>query len=361
MLLQIQADESLTSYVRRNLFLNWRGGGMEVFKQLANRSEFRSSEVKMISSAIGWQGCYGFNRLIHNHTLKAVEFIFKSDQDYSYSQKQYLQDDISFCDWKSSFCPDCVKEDFVTLGFSYWRRSSSSLITVCHKHNTVLMKRCPFCDSAFSQTRHVDVMWRGCGGRFLDEAISVPNDDMLALRRAVMVHDICSSPNHISYVGAIKTLRDKAASLIPYFSGQSIEKIKSLYYKMHGIQDSLSINQKINNAARHDESKLYVLEAITQVYDKYNNFLEDLKTHEPDHRSINSLWGTYQAGGTETADFVEEDFTSRLNNWFCPYPCQWSKFDSSVDGREMKKNILYHCCNLTLQNNFVVSAAKKSD
>ena len=46
MLLQIQPDESLSSYVRRNLYINRYDSGAEVLKALAKRPSFRNAEVK---------------------------------------------------------------------------------------------------------------------------------------------------------------------------------------------------------------------------------------------------------------------------------------------------------------------------
>lgn len=346
MLPQIQTDESLTSYVRRSLFLNRIGAGMEAFEQLTKCPEFRSTEVKMIASAMGWPGCYGFNRLIHNHTLKAVDFIFKSNQDFSYSQKQYIRDDVRFCDWKASFCPDCVRDDLKRLGYSYWRRFSP-FITVCYKHNTVLMERCPFCNKVFSQTAHpLDVMWQGCRGNYLNEAISLPNDDPLAFRHAVMLHEICSSPYYLSYVGLIQSLRDKAALVTECLSGESAHELNFLHYQMDALQDSLNVNIKINNASRHDESKLELTKIIAKIYESFSDVLGDLRAHEFECRPIDSLWSTYQAGGIETANFVEEDHINSLGYWSCPNPCQWSKSDRSNDYLETKISRRYKCCNL---------------
>ncbi|MFK8331232.1 TniQ family protein [Pseudomonas sp. BJa5] len=220
MLLKIQPDESLTSYVRRNLFLSWYAPGVAVFKELAKRPAFWKAEVQAIASAFGWPGCYGFNRLIHQHTMLAAIYVIKNAQDFSYSENQYASEDFRLCNWDASYCPDCVREDLESLGFSYWRRFCSPHVKVCHKHNTVLLDHCPFCGKSFSRYGHtLDVMWRKCEGRHLGDASSIPNDDPAALRRAIVFHGICSSPHHISDVGALRVLRDKAASLIPMLSG----------------------------------------------------------------------------------------------------------------------------------------------
>lgn len=63
--------------MRRNLFLNWHSPEEEVLKELPNRYAFRTAEVRSIAAAIGWLGCYGFNRLVHNHTLVAATHVIK--------------------------------------------------------------------------------------------------------------------------------------------------------------------------------------------------------------------------------------------------------------------------------------------
>lgn len=66
---------------------------MEVFIELAKRASFSRAEVKKLASAIGWQGCYGFNRLIHYHTDVAKLFVIKNSQDVSYSGKHYATEE----------------------------------------------------------------------------------------------------------------------------------------------------------------------------------------------------------------------------------------------------------------------------
>jgi hypothetical protein len=179
-------------------------------------------------------------------------------------------------------------------------------------------------------------MWQGCRGNYLNEAISLPNDDPLAFRHAVMLHEICSSPYYLSYVGLIQSLRDKAALVTECLSGASAHELNFLHYQMHALQDSLNVNIKINNASRHDESKLELTKIIAKIYESFSDVLGDLRAHEFECRPIDSLWSTYQAGGIETANFVEEDHINSLGYWSCPNPCQWSKSDRSNDYLETK-------------------------
>jgi hypothetical protein len=209
------------------------------------------------------------------------------------------------------------------------------------------MERCPFCNKVFSRTAHpLDVMWQGCRGNYLNEAISLPNDDPLAFRHAVMLHEICSSPYYLSYVGLVQSLRDKAALLIQCLSEESVRELKFLHYQMGSLRDSLNFQININSASRHDESKLGLIKVVAKIYQNFSDVLVDLRGHEFQYRSIDSLWSTYQAGGIETANFVEEDHVNGIGYWSCPNPCQWSKSDRSNDHLETKIYKRYKCCNL---------------
>jgi len=135
--LQIQTDASLASYVRRNLHLNWPASNMGIFERLATRHVLKTIELKGIAEALGWPGCYGFNRLLQGHTMMAATHVFKGSWDHSYSGRQYVSERERFSEWEAAFCPECVREDLELLGFSYWRRYGAPYVTVCYKHNVV--------------------------------------------------------------------------------------------------------------------------------------------------------------------------------------------------------------------------------
>lgn len=82
--------------------------------------------------------------------MMASTHVFKGRWDHAYSGKQYISDGERFSVWDSSFCPECVREDLESRGFSYWRRYVAPYVTVCFKHNSVLHKLCPFCDRPFN-------------------------------------------------------------------------------------------------------------------------------------------------------------------------------------------------------------------
>ncbi|NWB40485.1 TniQ family protein [Pseudomonas sp. E6002] len=139
MLLQIQPDESLISFVIRAIHINQYSSESSLLDDLSPRSVFDTKQLRKIAGLIGWPGCYGFNRLVHNHTLLAAKHVIKGDQDISYSGSLYASKAPCLNVLSSAYCPDCVREDLESRGFSYWRRYTYPNVTVCHKHNSVLL------------------------------------------------------------------------------------------------------------------------------------------------------------------------------------------------------------------------------
>ncbi|MGY2235018.1 hypothetical protein ACW9ID_08385 [Pseudomonas gingeri] len=83
--LRIQRGESLRSYVARTLYLNF---GKHELSSLAN-GNILTKDVRKIASILGWSGCHGFNRLLHEHTNYPINSVFKDDHDISYSLASY--------------------------------------------------------------------------------------------------------------------------------------------------------------------------------------------------------------------------------------------------------------------------------
>jgi hypothetical protein len=319
---------------------------MEVFKELEKRASFSRTEVKKLASAIGWQGCYGFNRLIHHHTDVAELFVLKNSQDVSYSGKHYATEEARYSDWNASYCPDCVREDLENFGFSYWKRFCTLDVKVCYKHNVVLLNHCPFCGKPFSRKGHtLDVMWQKCDGRHLAEAPSLRNENLPELKRAITLHGLCSSSHHICDEVALRVLQEKAASLILSVSIVRAVEMESELQRIDGYLKMLTKSRLNNNANRVSYLNLWIIDAITTVYERFDDFLIDLRSRQADARPIDSLWATYQAGGIESAHYVNEDYASGVGRWFCPYPSSQSENDRSYDGYDRRRPKQYPCCN----------------
>jgi hypothetical protein len=319
---------------------------MEVFKELAKRASFSRTEVKKLASAIGWQGCYGFNRLIHYHTDVAELFVIKNSQDASYSGKHYATEEVRYSDWDASYCPDCVREDLESFGFSYWKRFCTRYVKVCYKHNVVLLNHCPFCSKPFSRNGHtLDVMWRKCDGKHLAEAPSLRNENLSELKRAITLHGLCSSSHHICDEVALCVLLEKAASLISIMPTARAAEMESELQRIDSYLKMLTKSRLNNNANRIGYLNLWIIDAVATLYERFDDFLMELRLRQADARPIDSLWATYQAGGIESAHYVEEDYASGVGRWFCPYPSSLSENDCSGDGYYRRRPRQYPCCN----------------
>ena len=79
--MQIQPDESLISFVIRAIHINQYSPKRSLLDDLTPRSSFDTKQLRKIAGLIGWPGCYGFNRLVHNHTMLPAKHVIKSYQD----------------------------------------------------------------------------------------------------------------------------------------------------------------------------------------------------------------------------------------------------------------------------------------
>ena len=67
MLLRIQRDESLRSYVERNLYVHWKSPAVDFLRELPY-CHYDNGTAAFIAELFGWKGCYGYNKLLHLHT-----------------------------------------------------------------------------------------------------------------------------------------------------------------------------------------------------------------------------------------------------------------------------------------------------
>lgn len=345
MLLRIQREESLRSYVERNIFLNWKVSSVRQFERL---SKFRLETVgvRKIASAMGWSGCFGFNRLLHHHTQYPRYSIFKNDQDIAYSQHEYLYSQYCFGSERelASFCPDCVRSDLINLGFSYWRRSHEHDLKVCAKHNVMLVKSCPFCDKPFSYQGHgLDVMWKSCGGRHLSECVSTQNKDLVELRRSQIYENVVFSKFHISEEISLKILCERVSSM-KSLGDFSLDKVSMLSDRLEKALARTVRNRQDNNGHFFLNNSDLIFESLLVAYSNFDSFLNDISSHVHEFRTVETLWSTYRAGGFETAQYVNEDYVHGVGHWLCPFPSGVSSEWSSNDRSCARRPKIYACC-----------------
>lgn len=345
MLLRIQSDESLRSFIARNIFLNWHDPEIKALDRLS-KFAVCSNDVKVIAAAMGWFGCYGFNRLLHHHTFYPRYSIFKSSQDISYSHTEYRSQYHHFESDRVSaaFCPECVKEDLNVLGFSYWRRAPRPDIKVCAKHNVHLVSNCPFCGRTFAYKGHgLEVMWKGCAGRHLSEILSVKNEDSLELKKAKFFKDVFDFGFVIPIESALLAVNDKFLCLISSYGEVGKGVAEELRSKVRHVLKVIEVHAAENNAMFLSEYSGLALDSVLFLYESFNHFLEDVKRYRYEPRPVSSLWSTYRAWGSESAQYVEEDHVHGVGHWLCPYPSPLSQLSHSNDRYD--RPTLYPCCN----------------
>lgn len=341
--LKIQPDESIRSYVLRALTIKSGDKSVASIRRYKNFVRFLKHELVEIAAHLGWYGCYGFNRLICLHTPFAANYVVKNSQDVSYSRRHYPFSIYTHLEKTVNYCPECAKEDYLSLGFSYWRRAYSVLgdETVCHKHNVLLITDCPFCDLSLSDRKHgLDVMWNGCNGRYLWEVTSVLNKNSASLRRAQFNHALCTSTLHISDAAALNAVRRKIKSSMP----EGVTSWHDIYWldkDLESIAGLIHAQSTSNDAAHLDHSLKLINEQIFSQYDDFDEFSRDLGENGF-LRSVEEGWGIYLAMGNESVWYVSEDYRKGIAEFYSPYHCEKSlriyshfgfrKVDAKFDG-----------------------------
>lgn len=345
MLLRIQEDETLRSYIERSIYLGLREKHVDLFKRFSEYS-IGSGNIRAIASEFGWKGCYGFNRLIHLHTKNYLRVVFCDFKDYSYSGRSYISkgDKYSSNTEIIGFCPKCAKEDLSRLGFSYWRRLHCDGAKVCAKHNVILLKACPFCGECFSTGGHgLNVMWGTCGGRHISDCVPTLNCEPRDLRRAEFLTAVCKFNYQICGKTASAFLLNKILKLDCFSAvradGSNISKEVALYE----FELLLQGQKKIVEFYKDESSFLFDL--ILFFYKKFELFVVDLQSVNCDFRDIDFGWATFRASGDESPHYVEEDYVLGVAQWSCPHPSEDSRKPSSTDGYWNRKPIIYPCCN----------------
>lgn len=340
MILAIQPEETLRSFVQRTIFINGKYSSAEVFRKFPNNPS--QVNVAIIAEKLGWFGCYGLNKMLHRHTNYPLTAVFKNIQDISYSGKEYISYS-SFYDSiqkPSSFCPVCVAEDIERLGFSFWRRAHCFNLKVCAEHNVELVKRCPACDKQFCHGGHdLGVMWKACGGRHLKDCPVTLNTDPFEFKKAQILTDILSFTHHLSEEAVLAVLTGKIHKDEVF--EQKIWNFESDRYSGAKIERRLGIIKKarsVNSLPPHEPTD-FIIQAITETYENFADFVRDVKAYGDEMRPIKSLWSTYIAGHQESTHFVAENYKHGVGNWSCPFPAKevWGMWDW--------RPVYYPCCN----------------
>lgn len=307
MLLRIQSDESLRSYVEQNLFLQLHYPALDIFRTPEFRyCRWRSKQVIAIANILGWYGCYGFNRLVHSHTDYPIYGVLKSKGSFSYSASEFVSKSYCFDNFSEtrSYCPLCATEDSHVRGYSYWKRINSR-ITVCAKHNVNLLSHCQFCEKPFSRLGHaLEVMWSGCAGRSLGDAEPTVNMDPKALRLAQFFENLTSLEHHLSAETALHALEDKLTEVIDneYYDRSFREKRAKIILYGNELGDHRTPKLLVQRERLHE-----LLEWIASVYESFETFLSDYFRRDPDPVPIDSYWNSYRTDGHASEYYIDDE------------------------------------------------------
>ncbi|MFJ4257482.1 hypothetical protein ACIP01_11125 [Pseudomonas monteilii] len=341
MTLFIQKDESIRSFVARSLYLFPYADNSHDFAKILRR-KMHTQDLRFLASVMGWEGCYGFNKLVHNHCEDTLGFIFKSARDFSYSQKWYIEKKPLRDRSNYSFCPLCVREDVSRIGYSYWRRWWSGGYDVCGTHNVVLQKECPHCKAPFTPGGHnLDVMWAGCSGRPLTVSSVEFNSDATAYHFIKFHEKACEFEYYIPLEIAV----DLAARRLEEWGGNNEDYGASWRHQANRLFKVNHDNIRDNNARHFSLICGLYISSIQKTYSSFDELTGDVFSRETATRSIETLWSTYQASGSESACFIEEEYNHSVGLWSCPHPSVLSNNPTSRDGWDARTPKIYSCCN----------------
>jgi hypothetical protein len=360
MLLRIKRNETIRSYIARSTSLSENNK----FAKWNSLKELTAVHIREVALLLGWRGCYGFNRLLHNHTYQPLHSVFKNSHDMAYSGRKYIAE---YGDYEPvlpkclSFCPECIRSDIDSFGFSYWRRNPFGSLTVCAAHNVLLESDCPICGEPFTSIKHgLNVMWEGCGGKHLGECVAKINTDAAELKRSSLLEEIFNYGFHISLELTLERLSLRF-SMSPMTSQMALSQ-QDLDRLSRTIERQLSQVQedRRNNDASYFERIDFdsVIDAIALLYDTFQDFIFDLD-HSPDQsHEITSLWSTFRSGGHESAHYVQEDYSMGVGNWFCLYPSPPSLRLRPGDFARQLIPIIYPCCRINYADEHGVRRTK---
>ena len=170
-MLGLQPDEALNSFYSRSIFFfqNPIADYQNSLFGFSNQNTpWTPSKAAAFTNKIGWTGRKGFSLFLHRHTTHH-RYVFAVDKFGWYDQDIYRKKSHPrFREYVGleavRFCPLCIREDYESLGFAYWRRSHQDRdVAVCAKHNVILVSSCEKCSRPYNKnSNYLDVLWAGC-------------------------------------------------------------------------------------------------------------------------------------------------------------------------------------------------------
>ncbi|MFW9082210.1 TniQ family protein [Pseudomonas sp. P2757] len=339
MLLKIQREESIRSFIERSLFMSRGTSEKQIFHKLSS-NRLRNDQLSIISGLQGWPGCYGFNRLLHCHTDYPIYALLKGPHDLAYSDYSYARGDRFYDDDLASFCPECVKEDLKNIGFSYWRRLHRWPYKVCVRHNIKLVNSCPFCGETFRRQEHsLDFMWSGCGGKTIDRCIGVPNSDPSELKFSKDANDVCQFGFHIPAEKALETIIYR----LEYISANDKQKFSDSVLLLDDARRRYTqpSNMLNSDSYKFQDYSYNFLSALSLGFESLDEFVNCLDVDSEKLLEVGSLWSCYRfIGGWDVVSYIEEDYRYGVGHWFVSVSTEEPEYKSYVE----QDNSKFECC-----------------
>ncbi|AFK69479.1 hypothetical protein [Pseudomonas putida] len=288
MLLAIQPHESLRSFIERHFYLAPRSPESIKLKEIS-RYYMRGQSIGIIADLLGMSDTYGFNRLLHEHTSYSQVGVFPDFDQRSYTRKIYKDCYTRFeteCQL-AGICIDCVKEDFDSLGFPYWRRDHR-YVEVCAKHNTILLRQCPVCGRDIryhGQGYGHDLLWTGCKGRYIHHCESRKNTSKYKLTFAKIFAEIGESHFAVDLESAIAQLAGKATKIAMerLITEEQLIAINWKLERFRGISDT-SLDYRPDG--RYSQS---IIEVIALLYGSFAALIYSLRDTDNILQSVDDL------------------------------------------------------------------------
>lgn len=277
MLLTILLNESLRSFLERHIYLDSQAPSAIPLMKIS-RFYMRASAIRVIAGAIGSDNCYGFNRLLHDHTSYPQLATFRQASQVGYSGSTYLSSTTRFEteDIRPAFCIACVKEDIESIGFAYWRRDHR-YVNVCAKHNVVLLRKCPVCKKSIEVHDHgygYSLLWKGCKGRHVYEFRETINSDASEQTYSKIYEEIGQSRFYLLRDELIQHLKEKATDMA---SSEEIseEELEAVEARLEFFRFSIP---RIDSDYRPDHRySQQLIQVVATMYGSFGSLVDDIR------------------------------------------------------------------------------------
>ncbi|WP_157212961.1 hypothetical protein [Pseudomonas sp. M47T1] len=180
-----------------------------------------------------------------------------------------------------------MKDDIVQLGFPYWRRDHR-YVKVCSKHNTLLLRKCPICAKDINIHGYAyghDLLWKGCGGRYIHQCESKINYDGWQLVLSEIFTEIGESKLTVDLEFVTEHI---AAEINRQSDCGLISETKKNALK-HRLDMSKRIAETGNNYRPDLKYSEYIIYVIAIVYGSFASLLDSVLAVGGPVRNVNDL------------------------------------------------------------------------